>query len=184
MYDVSMIEYMNMLELHHANPRWSWAFVWIFSWCHVSLVEGVNRGAVVFDVEISHAPCGIHSRQAPWLGPNLRLAQGVPSSNDVALQIKCQSWDSVSFEIVYVAFLNFLSKLIWQAWGSWLPHSMRHVAQQQSGAKRFYSMLPLFQILSSSCLQALPRHHLHPEFLWIPSRCHLCDCCICCLPFV
>lgn len=78
----------------------------------MSLVEGINRGDVVFDVEIFHAPFGIRSRQAPWLGPNLRLAQGLPSSNDVALQIKCQSWDSVSFEIVYVAFLNFLSKLI------------------------------------------------------------------------
>ena len=81
----------------------------------MSLVEGVDRGDVVCDVEIFHAPFGIRSRQAPWLGPNLRLAQGVPSSNDVALQIKCQSWnflrtgqDSVSF----VAFLNFLSKLI------------------------------------------------------------------------
>ena len=50
---------------------------------------------------------------------------------------------------------------------------MRHVEQQQSGAKRFYSMLPFCQILSalilriilSSCLIALPRHHLHPEFV-------------------
>lgn len=49
--------------------------------------------------------------KAPWLGPNLRLAQGVLSSNDVALQIKCQSWDSVSFEIVYVAFLVDLTGL-------------------------------------------------------------------------